>query len=245
MSRILRIITCSAFVSRLGIKTKGRTLNTNLMNTAKRLCAAIVFLGSTSLAIAAKPTSTTHPVKVTVIDADNSIQSDGNGSYTDGMSGIEARIWDFTDFSHLHFEVTKTRRGGRFLSLSIPGVVPPTVCEVGRLKPNQNTNRYNFYDLLPIGESTDVPSTDPLYPDPDRSNFGGTFTCGRSENQPSVGWIVNYPECIIIEHTGVGNWRMTAPAGCIALVAFDGEPLPRGSFPVPFQIELHQLDVNP
>jgi len=120
--------------------------------------------------------------------------------------------------------------------------VEPTVCEVGRLKPNQNAKRYNFYDLLPIGKSTNDP--DPS--DPDRSNFGGTFTCGRSAYQPSLGWIVTYPECIVIEHTGVGYWRMTASgAGCDAVVAFDGEPEPRGSFPVPFQIELDQLDVNP
>jgi hypothetical protein len=225
-------------------------MNRKLMKTAIRLCAVIVLLGWASLAIAGKPTSTTHPVKVTVIDAGNSIQSDSptlsNASYTDGMSGIEARIWDFTNFSHLHFEVTKGRKAsGRFLRLSIPGVVLPTVCEVGRLKPNQNANSYNFYDLLPIGESTDVASTNPLYPDPDRSNFGGTFTCGRSAYQPSVGWIVTYPECIVIEHTGVGYWRMTAPAGCIAVVTFDGESEPRGSFPVPFQVELDQLDVNP
>jgi hypothetical protein len=225
-------------------------MNTNRMKTAIRLCGVIVALGWASLAIAGKPQGTTHPVTVTVIDVTtdntvNSIQSDGNPIYKDGMPGIEARIWDFPNFSHLHFEVTKTKRGGRFLRLSIPAVVPPTACEVGRLKPNQNTKGYNFYDLLPIGQSTNVPSTDPLYPDPDRSNFGGTFTCGRSEFQPSLGWIVTYPECIVIEHTGIGYWRMTAPAGCIAVVAFDNESSPRGSFPVPFQIELDQLDVNP
>jgi len=200
------------------------------MKSAMRFSAVILSLGWASLAIAGKPQSTAHPVTVTV-NAGNSIQSDGNGSYRDSTSGgIEARLWDFVDFSHLHFEVQKKK--GRFLRLSIPGVTGGTVsCGVGTLKPNQNANRYNFYDLLPIGASTN----DPDPGDPDRSNFGGTFSCDA--------YLVTYPPCVVIEHTGVGFWRMTAPPlSCNALVTVNGVTL-AGTFPVSFQVDVDQLDV--
>lgn len=207
-------------------------MNTNPTKTAIRLCAVIVFLGWTSMASAGKPghvDSIAHPVTVTVTDGGNSIQSDSptlsNASYTGSTAGgIEARLWEFVDFSHLHFEVQKKK--GRFLRLSIPGVTAGTVnCGVGRLKPNQNANRYDFYHQLAIGANTDDIN----------ENFGGTFSCDT--------YFVTYPPCIVIEHTGIGFWRMTAPAvGCDALVTVNGVTL-GGTFPVPFQVDVDQLDV--
>jgi hypothetical protein len=208
---------------------RGKTMNTNPMKTATRLCAVIVLLGWASQATAAKPPhvdNTSHPVTVTVIDAGNSIQSDGTSAYTGtNTNGIAARLWDIvTGPDHLHFEVNKKK--GRFLRLSIPSVTGGTVdCSLGRLKPNQNANNYNFYNLLPIGSSTNEIN----------ENFGGTFSCDA--------YVVTYAPCIVIEHTGVGFWRITAPpVGCDALVTVNGVTL-GGTFPVPFQVEVDQLDV--
>jgi hypothetical protein len=222
-------------------------MNTHFTRITIRTCAVVVSLGWASLAIAGKPGGIAHPCTGTVIDAGNSIQSDSptlsNASYTEGVDGA-CRLWDFVDFSHLHFGaggINKKSGVGHFLRLSIPGVIGAggvgEMCQSGTLKPNQNANRYNFYDLLPIGASTnDI-----------NENFGGTFSCLRSGFQPSQTWVVTYPECIVIDHTGVGNWRFTASGGCIAAVTLtfgtSSEPSPIGSFPVPFQVEVDQLDV--
>ena len=211
-------------------------MNPSVMKTAIRLCVVISVLGWASLAVAGKPTSTAHPATVIVIDAGNSIQSDSptlsNASYTEGDPGIAARLWEFTDFSHLNFEVQKKR--GRFLRLSIAGVTGGTVsCGDGWLKPNQNADRYDFYHQLPIGASTnDI-----------NENFGGTFKCDPWPAGSSTAYFITYPPCIVIEHTGVGFWRMTAPAvGCDALVTVNGVTQ-AGTYPVPFQLDVDQLDV--
>ena len=63
---------------------------------------------------------------------------------------------------HLFFQVSGS---GRSLKLSIPGItngVQP--CNVGTLQPNVNSGGYQFYNLLPVGQSTTG-----------SQNFGGTF----------------------------------------------------------------------
>lgn len=182
-----------------------------------------------NVASAGKPQGTAHPATVTVIDAGNSIQSDSptlsNASYTESVTGgISAHLWEFPNFSHLNFEVQKKK--GRFLRLSIPGVTGGTVnCADGWLKPNQNADGYDFYHQLPIGANTNTIN----------ENFGGTFKCDA--------YFVTYPPCIVIEHTGVGFWRMTAPpVGCDALVTVNGVTQ-AGTYPVPFQVDVDQLDV--
>jgi hypothetical protein len=66
-------------------------------------------------------------------------------------------------------------------------------------KPNQNADKYNFYTFSDRRSTNDI-----------NENFGGTFRCDA--------YLVTYPPCVVIEHTGVGFWRMTAPATCGALV---------------------------
>lgn len=182
--------------------------------------ALVVPLGLASWLIAA---SGAHPVRASVVDGGNSILSDGKGEYTDGVDG-EARIWDFDlpGFDHLYFQVSPVNNSKkRKLNLSIPGVtggVKP--CENGILQPNQNSNAYSFYNLLPTGFSTNQP--DPG--DPTRSNFGGTFRC--YDKSGKNGWTVTYQsQCIVITHGQEGNtgsnpleWTHTADASCLAAV---------------------------
>jgi hypothetical protein len=211
-------------------------MNPSFRNTAIRHCVVIGLLGWASMAFAGKPTSVAHPTTVTVIDSANAIQSDSptlsNASYTEGVALTAARLWEFTNFSHLNFEVQKKK--GRFLRLTIPTVTGGTVtCGDGWLKPNQIAHGYDFYHQLPIGASTnDI-----------NENFGGTFRCDAWPNGSAPGYFITYPPCIVIEHTGVGYWRMTAPAvGCDALVTVDGVTQ-AGTYPVPFQLDVDQLDV--
>jgi len=164
-------------------------------------------------------------VAVAVENAGNSIQGDG-APYTDGAEGVDARIWDFDAdppvADHLHFQVEK-KFAGRYLRLVIPeqpGLPAGGVneeCQVGRLKPNESLNDVEFYDELPVGQSTSG-----------ADNFGGTFKC-TTDSRGKTGWFVHWKPvnpCIVITHGEDGNpfsnpleWRFTAGAGCPADVS--------------------------
>ncbi len=222
-------------------------MSRNLMRTTFRLCVGIVTFGWASLATAGKPAgNTAHPVEVTVADrAGDSILSDGGGKYTDGIDA-EGRLWDMvnTQRDHLYFQVSQ--KSGRTLKLSIAGLTAggtggTETCAVGTLQPNQNDNNYQFYNLLPIGASTDQPDVS----DPTRSNFGGTFKCLDSRGRN--GWIVTYvTQCIVIAHTAVGEWTVTmdgGAGGCPAAVSKvkNGAVTAQGNHDVPFQVRAREL----
>lgn len=204
-----------------------------LVIVAMALSSAVVFA-------AGKPAGNTpHPCVVTVGDrVGDSILSDGLGSYTNSTTS-EARLWDMVNgvADHLLFQVDQ-RKHGRNVKLAIPTLIDNLTCFAATFKPNQNDSDYQFYNQLPIGASTDEP--DPL--DPDRSNFGGTINCldARGRN----GWLLNYQvQCIVIAHTGAGQWTVTADSGCLASVSqvTNGAITPLGNYDVPFQLQATEL----
>src|SRR6266536_3848647 len=164
-----------------------KAMSKNLMKTVIRFGALVVSLGWASWLIAAKPQNRPHPVQATVEDrTGDSILSDGDGPYTDGVNA-DARIWDFDPpaIDHLYFQVSQNQ--GRYLNLSIPSVPTGVVtCQVETLQPNQNSDAYSFYDVLPVGNSTADFG----------ENFGGTFRC--YDNAGRNGWTVTYEsQCIV------------------------------------------------
>lgn len=184
-------------------------------NLVIRFLTVIVLVGWASWLIAGRPQSREHAVRATVADGANSILSDGGGQYTGGVDAA-ATIYDFNPpaIDHLYFKVSQNNQ--RSLRLSIPGVTNgEETCKVGTLQPNQNTNAYSFYDVLPVGSSTaDI-----------GENFHGTFRCYDSSTDRN-GWTVTYePQCIAITHGQYGNptsnpleWTFTADAPCTATV---------------------------
>jgi hypothetical protein len=191
-------------------------MNKDPMRFAARFCAVVVLLGGAYWLIAA---SGAHPVRASVIDAGNSILSDGKGDYLDGVNG-EARIWDFDPpaIDHLYFEVSSVNNSQkRKLKLSIPGITSGVeTCEAGRLQPNQNSHAYSFYDQLGVGQSTaDI-----------GENFWGTFRC--YDKSGKTGYTVTYDSvtpCIVITHGQYGNsgsnpleWTHAADGSCKARI---------------------------
>jgi hypothetical protein len=219
------------------MRKEGIAMNKNLMRSFIRLCAVIVLLGWTSWATAvpkpAPPPSHDHAAEVTVTNnLGDSIRGDG-GVYTDGVDGTAARIWDFDPpaADHLHFQVEE-KFTGRVLRLEIPEAGVDAVCKVGRLKPNESPIGFQFYNdpAFPIGDSTSG-----------SENYGGTFKC-TTDNRGKTGWFVHWnpsDECIVISHTGDGQYSFTAGAGCAAdvsaIVNGTVQP-PLGAYDVPFQV---------
>jgi hypothetical protein len=193
------------------------SMNRNLVRTATRLGAVIALVGLASWAVAGKPPqNTAHPCQVAVSDeAGNSILSDGFGVYTDGVDGTGARLWDMKNgvADHLYFIV----ENGRSLKLSIPGVTTGTgqTCASANLRPNLNSDQYQFYNDLPVGMSTaDV-----------GQNFGGTFACSFGAGNRDSYNVTYESQCIVITHGEYGNtgsnpleWTITADAPCTAAV---------------------------
>jgi hypothetical protein len=218
-------------------------MNKNLAKTAIRFSAVIVLLGWASWATAAKPPqNTAHPCQVTVADrTGDSIRSDGGGIYTDGVAGTAARLWDMLPgvADHLYFAAGS----GRALKLSIPGVTSGTqTCTAANLRPNVNTDQYQFYNVLPVGSSTaDV-----------GENFGGTFQCSFGSGNGTGSYNVSYEsQCIVITHGQHGNtgsnpleWTINADAGCTAKVTKvqKGKPdVTWSGLDVPFQVTATEL----
>ncbi len=186
-------------------------MNKSFTRSVTRSCVGIVLLGWASWLIAVFGI----PVRATVVGrVGDAILSDGGGEYTDGVTAA-AQIWDFNPpaIDHLYFQVSKHNK--RSLKLSIPGVTAGVeTCTVGTLQPNQNSNAYSFYDLLPVGSNTaDI-----------GENFHGTFRCYDSGGRN--GWTVTYePQCIVITHGQYGNpasnpleWTFSADVPCVATV---------------------------
>jgi hypothetical protein len=167
----------------------------------------IVLMGWASRAEAGKPPkNVSHACQVTVSHRPgDSILSDALGVYTEGVDA-QVRLWDMMNgvADHLYFQASGN---GRSLKLWIPGVTNGVeTCGSGTLQPNLNSSGYQFYNLLPIGSSTaDV-----------GQNFGGTYKCASGTSS----WNVTYEsECIVIAHTGAGQWSVTADgAPCTATV---------------------------
>jgi hypothetical protein len=216
-------------------------MDKTLMKTVIRFGALVVSLGWASWLTAAKPESRAHAVQATVADrTGDSILSDGGGQYTDGVDA-EARIWDFTPpaIDHLYFKVSQNQ--GRYLKLSIPDVTGGVeTCQVGTLQPNQNSDAYSFYDVLPVGNSTADFG----------KNFHGTFRC--YDNAGRNGWTVTYePQCIVITHGQYGNpfsnpleWTFVTDAPCLASVTKVVNRKVAGTWvgqSVPFQIVATEL----
>ena len=193
-------------------------MNTNLRGRKMRFGTLIVLAGWAPWASAApKPTAVAHSCEVTVADRPgDSIRSDGLGAYLEGVDGTTARIWDMASVAdHLTFWSDAGGTTGRSLSLSIPGVTGGTqTCASGKLMPNRNANNYQFYNNLPVGSSTDMPSVE----DPLRSNFGGTFECYFGPGNRDHYQLTYESECIVIAHTADKEWTITADAGCQATV---------------------------
>ena len=202
------------------------------------LAITAVVVCSTPVFAAKPPGNTAHACSVTVADrVGDSIRSDGAGLYTEGTSA-EARLWDMNNgiADHLYFQVNQ-RNHGRSIVLTIPGLVTSLACAVATFKPNLNSDDYQFYNELPIGKSTDDPDV--------QQNFSGDIRCldSRARN----GWIITYQtECIVIAHTGVGSWMVTADGGvdgCPAAVSkvTNGAVTAQGNHDVPFQLQATEL----
>lgn len=216
-------------------------MKTNPMKTAIRCCAVIAFLGWASWATAtpkpsSPPTSHDHAVEVTVAsNAGDSILSDG-GVYTDGVGGVDGRIWDFDVTDHLHFQVDR-KFANRYLKLEIAELGVNVQCQVGRLKPNESLINFQFYNdpNFPVGDSTSGPE-----------NYGGTFKC-TTDTRGKTGWFIHWnpaDECIVISHLGDGTYSFTAGAGCLADVSriVNGTiQSPLGAYDVPFQVIATEL----
>jgi hypothetical protein len=218
-------------------------MNKNLVKTAIRFGAVIVLVGWASWAVAGKPPQNTpHPCQVAVADrVGDSILSDGLGIYTDGVAGTGARLWDMVNgvADHLYFGAGS----GRTLKLSIPSVTSGTqTCTAANLRPNLNTDQYQFYNVLPVGSSTaDV-----------GENFGGTFQCSFGSGNGTGSYNVTYEsQCIVITHGQHGNtgsnpleWTINADAGCTAKVTKvqKGKPdVTWSGLDVPFQVTATEL----
>jgi hypothetical protein len=214
------------------------------MHSRKKLLALSPILTIAAIALSnavvfaeRPPGNTSHPCVVTVGRVGDSILSDGKGPYIDGESA-EARLWDMANgvADHLLFQVSQ-RRHGRSVKLTIPGLVNDLTCEVATFKPNQNSDDYQFYNELLVGESTDDPGI--------QENFAGTITC--LDHRGRNGWTMNYQtQCIVIAHTGVGSWTVTADGGidgCPAAVSSvtNGAVTAQGNHDVPFQLQATEL----
>lgn len=226
-------------------------MNKNLMRRVIRLGALIVLAGWASWAPAAgpNPTNVAHPCDVTVADrSGDSILSDGEGIYTDGVDGTRARLWDMNNgvADHLYFEVGGS---GRNLRLKIPGVTDGApggvqTCGLAIFQPNVNESDYQFYNELPVGSSTaDV-----------GQNFGGLLQCRFGPgNRDHYSVTYGSPfgtygppdECIVITHTADKVWTLTADAGCTAAVNKVLKNKVVGQWvgvDVPFQLTATELD---
>jgi hypothetical protein len=187
-----------------------KAMNKNLARRAIRLGALIVLVGWASWAPAApKPPNdgnVAHACQVTVADGPgNSITGDPGVVYTDGVNA-EARLWDMGNgvADHLYFVAA--------LKLSIPGVTDGVqTCDLGILQPNVNVSGYQFYDDLPLYQSTTGDQ-----------NFGGLFQCRFGSGNRDRYSVTYESQCIVITHTDDKLWTITAPdkaAGCTAAVA--------------------------
>ncbi len=204
-----------------------------LMKTAIRLCVGIGASSWTLLAVAAQPPQNTpHPSQVTVANrAGDSILSDGAGIYTDGVDA-EARLWDMMNgvADHLYFQAGGTRK----LKLSIAGITNGLqTCDVGTLQPNVNSSGYQFYNLLPVGQSTTG-----------TQNFGGTFKCSYGPHDWDAVNVTYESQCIVITHTAYKVWTITADTGCTAAVTKIQNKQVIGQWVgqnVPFQVQATEL----
>lgn len=214
-------------------------MSRNFMPTMIRICAVIVLLGWASWAVAAKPAPLNHAVAVAVANNPGDSIVGTGGDYTDGLEGVDGRIWNFepsvTD--HLHFQVDQ-KFAGRYLKLVIDELGIDTVCRVGRLKPNESLIGFQFYNepiTFPVGDSTSGPE-----------NYGGTFKC-TTDTRGKTGWFVHWKpadECIVISHLADGTYAFTAGAGCPADVSqiVNGTiQSPLGAYDVPFQVVATEL----
>jgi len=213
-------------------------MNRLLMNKAIRLSVAMVALGWASWAIAGKPPQNTpHPCQVSVADrSGDSLQSDGVGIYTDGLD-TEARLWDMMNgvADHLYFVAPGGTPGStRFLKLSIPGITNGVqACGTGILQPNVNSSGYQFYNLLPVGQSTSG-----------SQNFGGTFKCSYGPHDWDAVNVTYESQCIVITHTADKVWTITADPGCTAAVTKIQNRQVVGQWvgqDVPFQVQATEL----
>lgn len=202
------------------------------------LTFAAITLSSAAI-FAAPPKNISHPCDVTVGDRPgDSILSYNGNTYSNGTTA-EARLWDMVNgvADHLYFQVDPRRHQGRKIRLSIPTIAEfaggPQDCQTATFKPNQNDDYYQFYNALPIGKTTDDPDI--------QENFKGDITCLDSRGRN--GWIVTYQtQCIVIAHTGVGAWTVTADGGvdgCPAAVSkvTNGAVTAQGNHDVPFQLQ--------
>jgi len=213
-------------------------MNRTLTRTTIQFCFGIATLSLAFPAVAGKPPqNAAHPSQVTVADrSGDSLQSDGAGIYTDGLDA-DARLWDMMNgvADHLYFVAPGGTPGStRFLKLSIPGITNGVqACGTGILQPNLNSSGYQFYNLLPIGQSTSG-----------SQNFGGTFKCSYGPHGWDAVNVTYESQCIVITHTADKVWTITADAGCTAGVTKIQNRQVIGQWVgqnVPFQVQATEL----
>jgi hypothetical protein len=176
-------------------------MNPNRRGTAVQLGALITLFWTSQVTAAPKPSNVAHPCSVTVADrAGDSITGDTGVVYTDGVNA-EARLWDMTNVAdHLYFVAA--------LKLSISGVTDGVqTCNSGILQPNVNSSGYQFYNDLPVGQST-----------AGEQNFGGLFQCRFGSGNRDSYAVTYESQCIVITHTADKVWTITADAECTARV---------------------------
>jgi hypothetical protein len=209
-------------------------MSKSLWKTAVRFGVVLALVGWASLATAGKPPQNTpHPSQVSVADrSGDALLSDGAGVYTDGLDA-EARLWDMMNgvADHLYFLVSGN---GRSLKLSIPGITNGVQsCGIGKLQPNVNSSGYQFYNLLPVGQSTTG-----------SQNFGGTFQCSYGAHNWDAVNVTYESQCIVITHTADKVWTITADTGCTAGVTKIQNRQVVGQWVgqnVPFQVQATEL----
>ena len=212
-------------------------MNKRQIETTSRLSIALLLLGPASWATAGKPAQNTpHACQVAVADrSGDSLLSDGAGIYTDGVDS-DARLWDMMNgvADHLFFAVPGGSHGSRVLKLSIPGITNGIQsCAVGTLQPNVNSSGYQFYNLLPVGQSTTG-----------SQNFGGTFKCSYGAHNWDAVNVTYESQCIVITHTADKVWTITADSGCTASVTKIQNRQVIGQWVgqnVPFQVQATEL----
>ena len=179
-------------------------MSKNLIKTAIRFGSLIVLAGwSCWVTAAPRPTNVSHACEVTVADRPgDAITGDPGVVYTDGVNA-QARLWDMNNgvADHLYFVAP--------LKLSIPGVTDGVqACSTAILQPNVNNSGYQFYNDLPVGQSTTGDQ-----------NFGGLFQCRFGSGERDRYSVTYESQCIVITHTAEKIWTITADVGCTASVS--------------------------